>query len=197
MNHDTANAIERLYRRVLLTIGVARINVVNDSVPNIQSAQIQLGADEIRDNTYRMAEFGFASNPPPGSDAVVVFIGGDRNNAMIVATGNQASRPHGLEPGETMIYDLQGKSIYFKADGSIVVDVKSGPVVVNNATEVTVNATTKVRLVTPLLEVTGDILDNCDTNTETVANMRTIYDEHTHGDVQNGAGNTSIPNQLM
>jgi hypothetical protein len=35
-------------------------------------------------------------------------------------------------------------------------------------------------MVTPLLEVTGDIIDNAATNPHTMAQMRSIYNTHTH-----------------
>ncbi|EPP7682817.1 baseplate assembly protein, partial [Yersinia enterocolitica] len=50
----------------------------------------------------------------------------------------------------------------------------------NNATEVTINASEKVRLNTPLLEVSGDIVDNADSNSTTLKNLREAYNTHNH-----------------
>jgi phage baseplate assembly protein V len=183
------DAIQRLHQRLLHAIGRGRVTTGNDSGP-VQTQQIKLGADEIKDKVPRLAEFGLTSMPPVGSDAVLVFIGGDRSNGAIVATGHQASRPKGLKPGETMLYSQDGKSIYLTAAGGIVVEAKGQTVTVNNASTVTINAATKVRMVTPLLEVTGDIIDNVGSNIHTVAQMRAIYDQHTHV-VRNIASGTS------
>jgi phage baseplate assembly protein V len=182
------DAIQRLHQRILHAIGRGRVTTGNDT-GSVQTQQIKLGADEIKDDVPRLAEFGFTSMPPVGSDAVLVFIGGDRSNGAIVATGHQASRPKGLKAGEAMIYTQDGKSIYLTADSGIVVDAKGQAVVVNEATNVTINASGKVRMVTPLLEVTGDIIDNVGANQHNMAQMRSIYNGHKH-DVSGVAAGT-------
>jgi phage baseplate assembly protein V len=185
------DSIQRLYQRILHAIGRGRITTGSDA-GSVQLQQVRLGPDEIKDNIPRLAEFGLTSMPPVGSDAVLVFIGGDRSNGAIIATGHQGSRPTGLKVGETMLYSQDGKSIYMTAAGGIVVDAKGQVVTVNNATTVTINAATKIRMVTPLLEVTGDIIDNAGTNTNTVAQMRAIYDGHTHPVANIATGSSTV-----
>lgn len=182
---------ERVARRVLLSLARALVTTVNDS-GGVQMMQVKLNALETRDNTPRVAEFGLTSNPPVNSDAFVVFLGGDRSNGVVLGTVHQPSRPKNLASGETMIYSQDGKSIYLTASGGIVVDAKNQAVTVNNATTVTINAATKVRMVTPLLEVTGDIIDNAGSNTHNMAQMRTIYDGHTHNVVNVQTGGSTI-----
>jgi len=46
---------------------------------------------------------------------------------------------------------------------------------------------------TPRLEVTGDVIDHCDSQSHTAANMRSIYNSHRHGGVQPGGGTTATP----
>lgn len=186
------DSIQRIYQRILHVVGRARITTGDDSA-GIQFQQVRLGEDEIKDGVPRMAEFGLTSMPPVGSDAVLVFIGGDRSNGAIVATGHQASRPRGLKVGETMLYSQDGKSIYLTASGGIVVQAKGQDVTVNSAATVTINAAAKVRMVTPLLEVTGDIIDNAGTNTNNLAQMRAIFNGHKHP-VANIATGTSTVN---
>lgn len=173
------NSIERMYQRLLHVVGRGRITTGNDG-GSVQVQQVKLGLDEIKDNVARLAEFGFTSMPPIGSDVVLLFIGGDRSNGAIVATGHQASRPKGLLSGEAMIYSQDGKSVYLTAAGGIIVEAKGQAVTVNNSTTVTINAATKIRMVTPVLEVTGDIIDNVGANTKTIAQMRAAYNTHTH-----------------
>lgn len=190
--------IERVARRVLLSLARALVTTVNDS-GGVQMMQVKLNALETRDNTPRVAEFGMTSNPPVNSDAFVVFLGGDRSNGVVLGTVHQPSRPKNLASGETMIYSQDGKQIYLTASGGIVVDAKNQAVTVNNATTVTINAATKVRMVTPLLEVTGDIIDNAGSNAHNMAQMRSIYNTHTHpiANVQTGGStiNTNAPSQ--
>lgn len=145
-------AIDRMWRRILMVIGRGRLSApANDAGP-IQTLQVKLGPLETMDNLKRMPEFGFTSNPPEGSEVVAVFICGNRDNGVVVASNHQASRPRGLTPGETMLFDLWGKQIYLSENG-IVIDAKSTPVTVNNATTVTVNAADAVIFNAPEVEV--------------------------------------------
>ncbi|MFM0270093.1 phage baseplate assembly protein V [Paraburkholderia aspalathi] len=190
---------DRLARRVLLLVGRGRVSApVNDAGP-VQVLQAQINELETIDNLKRIAEFGFTSVPPQGSDVAIVFVGGDRGGGLVIGTNHQASRPTGLKPGETMIFTQDGKQIYLTAAGGIKVAANGQPVEIDNATTVTINAATKVRMVTPRLECTGDIVDNCDTTGRSMAADRVIYDGHTHPvpNVQLGGPGTTTnaPNQ--
>jgi phage baseplate assembly protein V len=113
------DSIQRLYQRLLHVIGRGRVTQGND-VGNVQLLQLRLGQDEVRDNTPRLAEFGFTSMPPAGADAVLVFIGGDRSNGVVIATGHQASRLKNLKAGEVAIYDDQGQSVFLTRAGIVI-----------------------------------------------------------------------------
>lgn len=175
-------AMQRLKLAIQALAGRGRVTTSDDS-GNAQLLQVKLGALEVRDNTPRLAEFGFSSRPPVGADAVLVFIGGDRSNGVVIATGDQKSRPRDLEEGESKVYDLFGKFIHFTKDGGIVIEANGSAVTVNNATTLTINATEKVRMVTPLLEVTGDIKSGQDVSDSkrSMAADRVIFNEHTNG----------------
>ncbi|RKE35300.1 phage baseplate assembly protein V [Paraburkholderia sp. BL23I1N1] len=190
---------DRLARRVLLLIGRGRISApVNDAGP-VQLLQAQINELETIDNLRRIAEFGFTSVPPQGSDVAIVFVGGDRGSGLVIGTNHQASRPTGLNPGETMIFTQDGKQIYLTAGGGIIVKANGQPVEVNDATTVTIVASTEIVADTPILKCTGDILDNCNTNSRTVAGMRSVANGHTHPvpNVQLGGPGTTTqpPNQ--
>ncbi|ENZ79634.1 MULTISPECIES: phage baseplate assembly protein V [Ralstonia] len=191
---DQDGILERVARRVLLSLARALVTTVNDA-GGVQMMQVKLNPLETRDNTPRVAEFGMTSNPPVGSDAFIVFLGGDRSNGVVLGTVHQPSRPTGLAPGETMLYSQDGKYVYMTAAGGIVVEAKNQAVTVSDATTVTINAASKVVMNTPLLQVSGDIIDNAGaggTNTHTMAQMRTIFNTHTHK-VQNvQAGSSTV-----
>lgn len=192
---EIAAALERVYRRVLMTVGRARVTTVDDTGP-AQKLQAKLNQLELPSDILRLAEFGFASNPPAGSDIVVLFLGGNRTDAIGVATSHQTLRMKNLAPGESAQYSEIGQYVYLSAAG-IVVEAKGLPVTVNDATTVTINASGDVIMNTPLLKVSGDIIDNYGSNAHTMAQMRSIYDSHDHGNVQNGGGNTSGPSASM
>ena len=132
------SAITRLWRRTLLMIGVARVTIIDDSKA-AQILQLRLGADETKDDTPRLAEYGFTSNPPEGSDAVVLFIAGERTNGVVIATNNQTVRMRNLATGEVAIHDDKGRYVLLRADG-IFVQGNNDPVTVETTSDI--NATT-------------------------------------------------------
>lgn len=169
-------AIRRLGGRLLSVVGVGKKTTGKDDGP-AQSLQVQLGADEVRDNTPRLAEYGFTSMPPDGSHVTVLFVGGDRSNGVVIATGDPASRKRNLQPGETAIYDNSGKWIYLK-DGSIEIEAAGQPVTVNGATTVTVNGSTSITLVAPSI-----ILKNAGAAIKSLCTQAfmDLYNSHRHG----------------
>lgn len=179
---DITGVMERLWRRVQLMSSWGRVTFSDDS-NSAQLLQVKLNDSETRDDTPRIAEFGLTSRPPAGSDVLVVFLGGDRSKGVVVATAHQASRPKGLLTGETMLYDLWGKSVHLTKAGGIVVEAQGAPVTVNNATTVTINAADSVELVTPLLHVTGDIVadGNITDAVRSMADDRKLFNSHTNG----------------
>lgn len=148
-------AIERLYRRLMLLIGIGKITTGNDGGV-VQRLQVQLGADEVHDNLPRLAEFGFTSMPPPGSDAVLAFLQGNRSSGIVIATGNQTFRLKNLATGEVALYDAFGKYVKLSQTG-IVVEAAGQSVTVNDASTVTVNATTSVTINSPATKITGTL----------------------------------------
>lgn len=166
-------AIERTWQRVRNAIGIGAIRAVDDSGP-VQMAQVQIGWKELRDQTPVLYHFGYTANPPVGTDAALNFGDGDRSRGMVVASNNQPVRPKGLLAGEVMIYDNAGNHVYLRQGGIIEVI-----------------AATKVRLVTPRLEVTGDVIDHCDDGAgRTMAQMRTFDKTHLHPGVSSGSAHT-------
>jgi phage baseplate assembly protein V len=189
---------ERHYLRTMLTVRRGKISLVDDSGV-IQKLQLPPSGLETRDNLPRMVEYGLTSNPPEGSDALIVNIGGDPSNGAAVGTNHQQSRPTGLQSGETMLYNgLVNVQVYLSA-GGLVVNAGGLPVAVNGATTVTITAATEILADTPIFKCTGDILDNCNSNTRTVAGMRTVANGHTHKvpNVQGGSSTieTDPPDQ--
>lgn len=178
--------------------GRGRVTYVDDSGP-VQKMQVRMNGLITSDNRLRLAEFGFTSNPPIGADVLALHIAGDNGSGAVFATNHQQSRPKGLLAGESMLYSQDGKYVYMTASGGIVVEAKGQAVTVNDATIVTINASSKVRMVTPRFECTGDIVDNCDTSGRSMAADRVIYDSHEHDihNVQPGSSTitSNQPNQ--
>lgn len=181
--------LNRLARRVLLALARGTILLVDDT-QSVQKLQVRVNALELIPDVPRVAEYGLTSNPPAGTLAVIGFKNGDRNDGIVIATSNAKYRMTGLATGEVAIHDNRGQSVYLSAAG-IVVNGGGNPITLTNAPEVIAD--------TPLLKCKGDILDNYETNTRTVAGMRQVADSHTHQivNVQTGGStiNTEAPTQ--
>jgi len=147
------------------------------------------------DQREYLQHYGFTSRPKPGAELVIIC---DGNHIVAIASDDRRYRLH-IAEGEAALYDHLGQRILLKADGSIeVVGINQ---IHATAPLVTVTATTKVMLDTPLVEATGDIIahgDITDHSTGTgvsMAGMRGIYDAHVHPDPQ--GGNVGLPNGQM
>jgi len=188
--------MQRLFRRIQMLAGRGRITQVDDSGP-VQMLQVKASGLELADKRARLQEFGLTSHPPVGADAAFIALAGDRTAVSVVGTNHQGSRPRGLAEGETKLYSQDGKFVYLTAAGGIVVEAEGQDVVVNNARNVTWNLSGKLTIVapggidfqTPMVKATGDMQDNYETNENTMAEMRQIYDVHTHPvkNVQSGS----------
>lgn len=167
----------------LLARGV--VSAVN-AAAKMQTVQVKLLAGEIKDRVEHVEPYGYTAHPLPGAEAVAAFFDGDRSHGVVIVVADRRYRLVGLAPGEVALYDDQGQKVHLTRAG-IVVDGAGKPITLTN--------TTKVRMEAPLLEVTGEVKDRCDSSGKTMAEMRDIYNSHTHpGD---SGGTTGTPSQGM
>lgn len=183
-------SIGRLAQRILSNVLRLRITTSDDSGP-MQKLQVRLNELQTVDNVPHAFHFGLSSVAPDGSDAIVMFVGGDRGNGVVLGTNHADSRPKNLVAGESAVFNQVGIKIYL-SKGGLVIEGAGLPITVNNAPTVTVNASTKVQLNTPELDVSGsikagqsisaggDITDNTSSGGKSMANMRSVYDGHDH-----------------
>jgi phage baseplate assembly protein V len=162
-----AGLFDRLMRRVFHTIARVRILSANDGAA-VQRVQAQYKTDDLRTNIPRVQEYGFSSNPPSNTDAIVVHIAGERSQGVVIATNDQASRPTGQAAGDVTVYDNRGRYVKFSALG-LEVFGNNDPVIVdgNVDIQVTCGPGHAIRLngtvvITGDVEVTGDITQTGD-----------------------------------
>ncbi|MCO8609737.1 phage baseplate assembly protein V [Burkholderia multivorans] len=156
------------------------ITLVDDSKA-VQMLQVRVNGLELLPDIPRFCEYGFTSNPPVGTQAIVASKNGDRNDGIVIATSNAKYRLVGLSTGEVAIHDDKGQSVYLSA-GGIVVNGGGKPITLTNAP--------KIRAETERFECTGDIVDNCDTTGRSMAADRVIFNGHNH-QVKNVQGGSS------
>ncbi|WGL97903.1 phage baseplate assembly protein [Arsenophonus sp. aPb] len=169
--------LREIRTRLAMLLGFGKVTLSQDG-GDIQTVQY-LNTLEVRDGTYRMTEFGFSSSLPAGSDVLIGYLGGHRSNAVIFASNHPASRFRNLTPGESVLYNQWGLHILLTQQG-IVVDAKGQDVTIHQAKQATIVASTKVVIDTPLLEVTGDIVDNVGSNQASLRALRDNYRQHVH-----------------
>ncbi len=156
------DAVERLYRRVQLMVGIGRTTAPADDSGPVQKVQVRLSPDEVRDGSRVAGMFGFSSHAPVGSDVVMVFIGGDRSKGVVIGTLNGGARFRGQKGGETALYNAHGISLHLATEG-LVVECGGMPVVFRGGT--------KARFEMPV-ESTGEITAMVDGDSVTVSQHR-------------------------
>ncbi|GBR06433.1 phage baseplate assembly protein [Asaia siamensis] len=130
--------LERMGRSLANMTGIGRITSDTNQDPATPTVQVALPGSNLRSDLPLLEQYGFASRPVPGSDAVVVFQGGDRSRGVVVATGDQRNRPADLQPGDVCLYHPRTKSrIWLKADGSIELSPANGKVTMAGTLTVT------------------------------------------------------------
>ncbi|EFJ5340427.1 phage baseplate assembly protein [Escherichia coli] len=186
------NPVQVLFRRLVSLLSVGRVTACDDSGV-VQTVQVQ-SPSEVRSDTPVLQQFGFSSVLPVGTDVMVLSLAGNRSSAVVVASGHQSYRINGLRSGEVVVYNQWGQYVRLGEDG-IVVEASGQPVTVNSATTLKVTATDGVTLETPSLKVTGDITDNCETNSTTLRTLREAYNTHTHPVSGVESGSSTVTSQ--
>jgi phage gp45-like len=184
--------LERMVSRLMRTKGTS-VSFGRSTTPpidtgRVQTVQAQMDALSLRDNIPVLFHYGYSAAMPVDGDKIIAYLNDDRSSGVVIATGHQTYRLTGLATGEVALYDMWGRSIKLGA-GGIVMNANNQPLQINNCTTMTVQATR--------LQCTGDIIDNYQGNANTAANMRSIYNNHTHGGVQGGSSHTAHPDQPM
>ena len=111
--NDMGNSVRQAFR--------GKVNVVNSAEP-IQRLQLSGLADETLQDLELMQSFGFTSNPPAETEAIVIPLGGATTHGIVIATENGNFRIKSLQPGEVAVYNESGASITLKKGKIIDID---------------------------------------------------------------------------
>ena len=125
-----------LRNRVMLMLGRAVLSAISDN-GGVQVVQATLLEDEIRGDLERFQEYGFTSVPLPGAEALVAFIGGNRDHGVVVAVEDRRYRMCGLKGGEVAIYTDEGDFIHLQRNRKI--EVKTLELTINAENSAAVN----------------------------------------------------------
>ncbi|MEQ8318774.1 MAG: phage baseplate assembly protein V [Rhodospirillales bacterium] len=108
--------LDKLQRGIRLMIGRAVIAAVDDD-GGLQRLQLKALADEVMDLRERFQEYGFSSHPHPGAEAILVSLGGNRTNTVVIAVDDRRYRLKSLAEGEVALYDDQDQVVHIKRNG--------------------------------------------------------------------------------
>jgi phage baseplate assembly protein V len=103
-------------RRIQNMLARGTVALANAST-KMQSLQLNLLADETKDDVEHFEPYGFTSRPRAGAEAVAVFLDGDRSNGIAVVVADRRYRLTGLAEGDVALHDDKGQSIVLGADG--------------------------------------------------------------------------------
>ena len=137
------NLIEPIMAKLRLMVGrcVILASKYKDGELN---ADLELIAGEKRRSVEFMQQFGFSSRPNGDVEGIALFIGGSRDNGVVVATRGEYPD---LKEGEVMMHSPHGQKILLKSDGSVNVTNKNGgSIVMASGGKVTVNGHLEVSL---------------------------------------------------
>jgi phage baseplate assembly protein V len=123
--------IKPLENRVMNFMGKCVVSFVNNS-KDIQLLQCDFGNGEVRGGIENLGQFGMSSNPLPGAQAVVLFMGGNRDHGIALAVDDGRYRLK-LGAGEVAVHNAYGDKVTMKANGDVIVDARA-KVQINGAT---------------------------------------------------------------
>lgn len=99
---------------------VRRVAVVEvDDSGDFQRLKLTGLAGEELKNVVRLHDFGFASNPPAGSEGLLMTQGGRADRVWAVGFEHQKYRQKDLPSGGQAIYDMAGNVIKMLVDGGV------------------------------------------------------------------------------
>lgn len=173
-----------------------RLTRVNSAV-KIQQAQVNALAGEQLQDAELFQHFGFTSNPPAGTQCVMLPLGGQTSHSLIIATEHEKYRITQLASGEMAIYSMDGAYVAIKRGRIVEVECDIYRVrckQYNVTTEdFNVAASKGAEFDTPELHGTNEVSDV----KSTISKLRSTYNDHTHPENGDGGGTTSKPNQSM
>ena len=163
---------ETLLARLRLVVGNCVLYATKYKDGELVS-DVELVAGEKRRGLDYLQQYGFASRPKGNVEGVALFVGGSRENGVVVATRSDNAN---LKEGEVKVYSPFGSSVYLKEDGSVEIE-SAGDVTVKTG-----KSLGKLR-VEGGIEATMDVKSMCDSAPVSLSS-------HTHASC---AGQTMVP----
>lgn len=200
MSRQFAKLLAPLVRRIRQIATRAIVELI-DTDTALTTLKIKISENESLEDIEHFEPYGFTANPPAGSEALVISVGGRREHSVVLQVASRKYRLVGLKPGDVALYNMNGDKIVMAANG-----------------ETTLKVATKVIMECPNFEITGDLKLNGNMNlqgdlatsgkhdiggdVEVGGSQVTVGDVvgagvslkgHVHGGVKSGGGSTTPP----
>jgi phage baseplate assembly protein V len=107
-----------------LMIGRGILRLVEDAKA-IQTAQVDLNADETQDGVEIWHQYGIACNPPDESECLTFCVGGQRDNVIAMCPNDTRYRPRNLSKNNVGLYNDKGLCLVLNQSQSATTDVPS------------------------------------------------------------------------
>ena len=162
---------------------VARVKAAG----GVQKIQVEgLDGETVQDLEHA-ENFGFTSNPPAGSDCVVVPLGGKTSHGIIVTTTNGAYRITGLSDGETAVYNADGAKMVLKKGRVIEIDCDKLNIKAPNGVNITSEKVECSAVLTAQGQINGNggMAVQGGNGTTFTGNVNMVGDLHTTGELTN------------
>ncbi|OFK02254.1 baseplate assembly protein [Neisseria sp. HMSC067G11] len=153
----------------------------------VQKIQVEgLDGETVQDLEHA-ENFGFTSNPPAGSDCVVVPLGGKTSHGIIVTTTNGAYRITGLSDGETAVYNADGAKMVLKKGRVIEIDCDKLNIKAPNGVNITSEKVECSAVLTAQGQINGNggMAVQGGNGTTFTGNVDMVGDLHTTGELTN------------
>ena len=201
-----SGVFDAIVTKVRMMLGRGVLNLVNDAA-KMQTVQVSCMAGETLDDVERPQPYGLTSNPLPGAEAFMAFLGGDRSHGVALVIDDRRYRLKPLGDGEVALYSHEGHNVTLK--NGRVVEVNCDTLTVNADTEVSINTPSfkldadSALLDVPLLSVLGvlqadaDIVANFSATPISVSVIKAFFNVHAHVYVDDGATALSGPSTVQ
>jgi phage baseplate assembly protein V len=112
--------LSNLYGRMLSMIGVGRVTASQAAASSgARGLQVRFDETEAHDGLPVVQQYGVASRPQDGADAIVIFPGGDRSRGIVIAVNDRRYQID-LSPGEVALHDDIGQRVKLSRSGIIL-----------------------------------------------------------------------------
>lgn len=105
----------------------------------------------------RLQNYGYTSVPPADSEGVIHGLA-SRDMPVVIGMEHPPSKPKGLKPGQTMVYDQKGTKVFLDNEGNLTVEANE-IVTIKKAKEVKIETADAVSIKTPTVNIEATTLN--------------------------------------